>query len=428
MPVTSSKKEDIQIGDKSKTECYMCHHCKMRKPVELMTMCKSKFIDRPLKVIQLHNMLLLNSKVYYNFLIENNSYYVYFNYHGDIKELQSQLFKKNDSIENERCCDKYFCNYCLRTSYRTNPEQQSQPQVNEFISNKDKKEKDKCSSKKLKATINHNSNSIKPHTVTKDWCCPWCLNDCFCTRCVRAEQIFRLTALYVYYHGDLTELNEYLKRSSSILEALQEHLISNLVVVKDGSNVVRQNKVCNKLKGKEKDNKEALSKELTYKETLKTLKNHHNNLNSFKLESDRALLYNFKYMKFLDSRIQERMHELENLKKGCQVKRGRGRPKKLGRDYEKEELCHSLSFLNHKREKETLEEFEKKMSSKELFLFSQLLYRKPNDIVIVPSSISSVQKVSKTIKNLRLKLKNIKKRRGRPPGSKNSTSINQEDN
>ena len=79
-------------------------------------------------------------------------------------------------------------------------------------------------------------------------------------------------------------------------------------------------------------------------------------------------------MKFLDSRIQERMHELENLKKGCQVKRGRGRPKKLGRDYEKEELCHSLSFLNHKREKETLEEFEKKMSSKELFLFSQLLY------------------------------------------------------
>lgn len=352
--------------------------------------------------------------------LENDSYYIYCNYHGDIKELQTQLSKYNVPIEKE--CQKYFCNYCLRTSYQTNPE--ASPVAHDLGLSKENIEK--MSSKQLKIPIN-NSASVKPHSITKDWCCPWCINSCFCSRCVRADQIFSLAALYVHYDGELSDLKEYIKRSSSILETLYDYLIPSMIVIKDGMNIVRQNKVHQKYKYKGKDDQETQLKEESFRGAHKSLIDHKQSLLSYKSDLDSTFIYNFQDLKYLDSRIESKINELENKSQAhCLIKRGRGRPKKNCKEDEfKDELSHSIKLLGRKREKESIDDVKKKMSGKELILFSQLQRFKLYDIAVLPSNPNSSGKDTILIRNLQSKIRSLKKRRGRPPGSKNYSSQSQ---
>lgn len=409
----------MQLGNSHKTECHLCHNCKMRKPVELMTKCRNKVIDRPFKVMHLYNMLLLESKlIIERFIVENNSFFIYFDYKGDIKELQIQISKKCQIEEKE--CNKYFCNFCLRGSYQTNPEGTVIPPPDQPALASTKKE----NSNKLISSM-RSSSLPKNNSITKDWCCPWCLNECFCSRCVRADQIFKLTSIYLHYNGKLDDLKEYLKKSSSILDSLYSYLITSLVVIKDGLNIVRQNKLLPNYKSKSKEAQELIAKEDLLKESLEQLKSQNNVLYSFKKDAESVFMLNFKDLKYFDQRIQARLNELENKKKGndrgtVTFKRGRGRPKKIkNTDELKDELSHSLNFLGKKREKESLEEVKKKMSAMEIKIFDQLQRFKSYDIVILPYG---GKKTENLVKSLLFKVKGIKKRRGRPPGSKNYTA------
>lgn len=351
-------------------------------------------------------------------ILENSEYYIYCNYHGDIKELQTQLSRKNVTLEKE--CHKYFCNYCLRTSYQTNTEAASTVQD----SGLPKEKKQIMLSKQLKVPINNNPTNLKHASITKDWCCPWCINICFCSRCLRADQIFSLAAIYVHYNGHLTDLKDYLKKSSSILEALYEYLIPNKIVIKDGMNIVRQNKVYPKYKYKGKDDQESHIKEESIKSEDKLLHENKDTFLKFKLDSDRVFSYNYEDHKLLDQRIDSKMNELDNKTRSSSlIKRGRGRPKKSRKDDDyQNELSHSLKLLGKKREKESVEEVKKKMLGKELKLFNQLQRFKPYDIVVQPSSPKSSYKNIGLIKSLLIKIRSLKKRRGRPPGSKNNFS------
>lgn len=284
-----------------------------------MTKCRNKYVDRPFKMFAIHNMLLLNSKIIcfisLIYLKENNLYYIYFDYKGDIKDLQSQI--SNKTLQEDHC-NKYFCHFCLKGSYQTNPELNNtiHPLNNEEVikNKKDKnnskvknnkikikgkdKEKNKLNNKikynkysskikdknknKNKETdknkIKHNNNSnnknsnnqfklnsnissciankanintnIKFQPIKKDWCCPWCLNDCFCSRCVRDEHIFKLIGLYVYHTGSLPNLKGYLIDNDAILNCLQENLIAFRTIVKDGLYLERVNKLNSKYRNK----------------------------------------------------------------------------------------------------------------------------------------------------------------------------------
>ena len=111
------------------------------------------------------------------------------------------------------------------------------------------------------------TNCLKLQPVTKDWCCPWCLNDCFCSRCVREEHMFKLTSLYLYHNGSLPDLKHYLIREDIILNNLQVHTIVFKTVIKDGLCLERVNKLNSKYRNRpefEKDENNISNQEKSY--------------------------------------------------------------------------------------------------------------------------------------------------------------------
>ena len=126
-------------------------------------------------------------------------------------------------------CNRYFCNYCLKGSYQINVNLNNNK--DELIENSKQK-------------LDSQKNKIKAKTtLCKDWCCPWCLNDCFCSRCIREEQIFRLLSTYFYYEGDLSELYLKIISSNNILHRIKDHLIISHLEIRDTGLMERQCKV-----------------------------------------------------------------------------------------------------------------------------------------------------------------------------------------
>lgn len=133
-------------------------------------------------------------------------------------------------------CGKYFCNYCLKGSYQLNVESLSQGSALTV----QKTHKNHLSSTNIPQNTNnniaintkaHNSKNSKINLI-KDWCCPWCSNDCFCSRCIREEQIFKLIGTYFQYEDDLFNLYEKIINENPIIGALKEDLIiSNLEIL-----------------------------------------------------------------------------------------------------------------------------------------------------------------------------------------------------
>lgn len=222
------KNMQITIADEYDNQSQVCHNCKIRKPIELLTKCRNKYVNRPFKIFQYFNMTLLQ---------KNDKYYIYTDYAGDIKDLEQQL---NNKTILEKHCNKYFCNFCLKGSYKTDPDYE-----------KNRKERENCSkstnTNQIFTTISDKANvksDIKYNPVTKDWCCPWCVNDCFCSRCVRNEHLFRLIALYINNNGSIKSLISYIS-SDAILNILQKYTIPSNLTVKDGKILIRVNRSSN---------------------------------------------------------------------------------------------------------------------------------------------------------------------------------------
>lgn len=137
-------------------------------------------------------------------------------------------------------CGRYFCNYCLKGSYQINVDSLSKPAELTAHShaasqastcNNSEAEKDKSKDKS------------KSKSILKDWCCPWCLNDCFCSRCLREEQILKLVTTFFFYEGDLQELLINLLSYHPILKALRNHIVLSNLEIKDFSFLERQCKI-----------------------------------------------------------------------------------------------------------------------------------------------------------------------------------------
>lgn len=123
-------------------------------------------------------------------------------YIGDPKDIvENHLSKsqksKNDHLNQKISCRRYFCYFCLKGSYDI---------IIDQVKNK------------------------------KDFCCPYCVvnrliikGTCFCTRCIRYEQILKLVTFYISLEGEMDDLLEFLVKRSNILERLEASLIINKI-------------------------------------------------------------------------------------------------------------------------------------------------------------------------------------------------------
>lgn len=125
-------------------------------------------------------------------------------------------------------CGRYFCNYCLKGSYKLNVDTMTITTTNVTAT---KTIHTASSATTIKDPKPHSKNSKA--NLIKDWCCPWCSNECFCSRCVREEQIFKLISTYFQYEGDLFDLYIELIKENPILNALKEDLIISSLEIQD---------------------------------------------------------------------------------------------------------------------------------------------------------------------------------------------------
>lgn len=71
------------------------------------------------------------------------------------------------------------------------------------------------------------------------------MNDCFCSRCIRTEHIFKLIGLHAKYDGYISDLKDFMKQQSSVLEVLEEYTIPFNTIIKDGQILIRINRSAN---------------------------------------------------------------------------------------------------------------------------------------------------------------------------------------
>lgn len=72
------------------------------------------------------------------------------------------------------------------------------------------------------------------------------MNDCFCSRCLREEQILKLVTIFFYYEGDLQDLLINILSYHPILKALRNQIVLSNLEIKDFSFQERQ---CKNSKG-----------------------------------------------------------------------------------------------------------------------------------------------------------------------------------
>ena len=156
-----------------------------------------------------------------------------------------------------KCCGKYFCFYCLKGSYQVNVENSILKPNEISISqastcNNSEQEKLKIKDEKNQLPMKNNFKAKKlikqnTKTLTKDWCCPWCTGECFCSRCQREEQIFKLLSVFFFYEGNLFNLFIEIISENPLLKALKNHLIISNLEIKDLLFLERQCKSSKKI-------------------------------------------------------------------------------------------------------------------------------------------------------------------------------------
>jgi hypothetical protein len=219
----------FQVGKKIQIEYDYCHHCKQRKPGEIMIQCKAhtfgdKQCHRPIKLFHVNGTSIIRKNR--NLIIKN--------YTGDTQEYVD-LTQRD---EKKSTCKRFFCHFCLRGSYDT------------LIDNiKDK----------------------------KDWICPYCQGICFCSRCTRHDKMLKLIGLYLSLGGDVNILYDCLITRNKILDLLHNYLVlaKLIIVVNDKrrniSELIKKTKmsVC---KGNEDKIETLIEEGECYKEMLEEIK------------------------------------------------------------------------------------------------------------------------------------------------------------
>lgn len=140
-------------------------------------------------------------------------------------------------------CGRYFCNYCLKGSYQINVDSLTKP-VELSVNSQGVSQASTCNNSESEKEKSKDKSKSK--NILKDWCCPWCLNDCFCSRCLREEQILKLVATFFYYEGDLQDLLINILSYHPILKALRNQIVLSNLEIKDFSFQERQ---CKNSKG-----------------------------------------------------------------------------------------------------------------------------------------------------------------------------------
>lgn len=201
----SKSKDDsrkvVEVPKRIKVNNELCHNCRLRKPVELMTKCMNRQVYKPIKVFHVCNSTVARSN---GLNLEDQVNCIVPDYIGDCKDF---LPVSKDACQ--KACNRYYCHFCLRGSYDTNIENL----------------KDK-----------------------KDWNCPWCYNNCFCVRCVRSDQLLKLIAMYVHYEQNLKDLQAYLYQREPVLLKVAQFITVNRCIVKSGERM--NSKSHNKQKSK----------------------------------------------------------------------------------------------------------------------------------------------------------------------------------
>ena len=88
-------------------------------------------------------------------------------------------------------CKRIFCHFCLKASYDT---------------------------------------IIEEAKKKKDWLCPYCISQCFCSRCIRYEKILKLIANYISIGGDITNIYDKLISKDEIISKLKSSLVVHSIL------------------------------------------------------------------------------------------------------------------------------------------------------------------------------------------------------
>ena len=249
-------KNDI-IMNNSKGSLYylssynICHQCKLQKMDDDLMKCQYiKNIPNPdttpptggthqKKNNKKNNIINMENPINYFFIgqsaiiLANKIYYLK-NYDDSVKELVDSYFLNRFKEYNKKC-EKCYCKNCLRTTY------------------------------------DFDLNDIKK----KNFRCPYCLNRCNCSRCIRHENLIKQIAYYLNNYGDINKLYDYLVKQNSIFEKLKDYLVLSKFICFDFNTKISPNIKIN-YGGKnsnEKINEEEKNNEINFEELLKYKKN-----------------------------------------------------------------------------------------------------------------------------------------------------------
>ena len=192
------QKEKMTIGNFVLPTYNFCHQCKLKKLNECLIKCQ----------MCNNNIIIENKpKPKVNIFLVNNCFiiiYLLFNYDGNIKELIDNYFSYEK--KNTYFCNRYYCENCLKQNYEINL---------------DENEK-------------------------KKFICPFCINHCSCSRCLRKEELMKLIAYYLTLGGKIDNLYNYLKGKNSIFEKLKDDILLSKFICFNLSNSEKEEIILNK--------------------------------------------------------------------------------------------------------------------------------------------------------------------------------------
>ena len=313
-------KNDIIMDNKKGNLHYLdsyniCHQCKLQKMDDDLIKCQYlKHIpnqDTSLpsggghqkKNNKKNSNINIENPVNYFFIgqsaiiLANKIYYLK-NYDDSVKELVDSYFLNRFKEYNKKC-EKCYCKNCLRTTY------------------------------------DFDLNDIKK----KNFRCPYCLNRCNCSRCIRHENLIKQIAYYLNNYGDINKLYDYLVKQNPIFEKLKDYLVLSKFICFDFNTKISPNI---KINYGGKINNEKIAEEeknniINFEELLKYKKN---------LEKTQSEFSDI----FDETNLEKQLYECELLK--------------LKETKEKNEAKEAKESREYKDGKETKESEDKKVKEK----------------------------------------------------------------
>jgi hypothetical protein len=151
--VSPSKNKNHQnINNIDFSEYNYCHHCKQFKANYIMSKCQYNSKKHGLMMpalsiingVQIHNVEPQYDEIIKAILIK--------------KHIRDKKKRKTLEENIKHCCNKYYCSFCLKNYYDI---------------------------------------SLDFSKYNKDWICPFCTGNCFCSRCMRQDQLTKIRAYII---------------------------------------------------------------------------------------------------------------------------------------------------------------------------------------------------------------------------------------